>query len=371
MPTERIYEKRHERRYAERAAKKEAQRIKYDDPDLINFENMLRAFIAARKNTSWKTEVIRYELFLVYNICKYLEEIFDDNNEPLVLRKFKTCERGVIRDIQSIPMKDRVFHHLLCDEILNPYLMRSFIYDNGASLKNKGLSFSIKRFRKHLREAYHRYNSNDFYILKIDLTKYFQSIQHDKLKDLIELNFKTPVIKNIIYKIIDSFDEGLGLGSQVCQILAVAYLSKIDHYIKEVLRVKGYGRYMDDMYLIFKTKNECNDALKILDKKFSEIGMCVNYNKTKVVKVKSESFIYLKKRFKINKNGKITMYDNKNNIKRMRRKLKKFKELYDHNIIELNYIKNNLKSYIGINRHTGPKMIAGIISLYEKLFGVF
>ena len=87
--------------------------------------------------------------------------------------------------------------------------------------------------------------------------------------------------------------RGSGLEAKQVQIFAVTYPSKIDHYIKEVLRIKGYARYMDDSYLIHKDKGYLKKCLEDLKGKFAEVGIVLNPKKTRIVKL-SKGFTFLK-----------------------------------------------------------------------------
>lgn len=237
------------------------------------------------------------------------------NDTPLSFYKFKLNERGKTRFIQSVTVNERVIQHLLCDEILEPVVTHSIIYDNGASIKHKGTSFSMKRLKYHLQNFYRlNGNSNGGYILLIDFKSFFDSLSHEHLHDIIDSLFDDIIINTALKRIVDSFDSGLGLGCQVCQLLAIYYINSVDHYIKEVLRIKWYGRYMDDSYFICKSVDECLNILEILTPIYEKINIKINVKKTRIVNLQNESFVFLKKKYILTDTGKVLTLQSKKNI---------------------------------------------------------
>ena len=98
---------------------------------------------------------------------------------------FSIIERGKPRDIRACHINDRLVQNAFCEEALLPILTSKFIYDNCATLKNRGIDFALKRFKKHLQAAHKAYGlGNDFFCLRIDIQKYFDSIDHKSLKKI-------------------------------------------------------------------------------------------------------------------------------------------------------------------------------------------
>ena len=169
--------------------------------------------------------------------------------------EFDLLERGKLRHIKSVSARERGVQRCICDYCLVPLLSRSFIYDNGASLKNKGYTFSIRRTETHLHKYYHHHFNNNGYVLLFDFSKFFDTIQHDICFNIINNAISDQDLQNVAKDFINAFgDIGLGLGSQISQILALASVNSLDHFIKEKLHIKYYGRYMDDGYLIHQDK---------------------------------------------------------------------------------------------------------------------
>ena len=101
-------------------------------------------------------------------------------------------------------------------------------------------------------------------------------------------------VMELIRQFIKSFgDKGLCLGSQISQICAVYYANKLDHFIKEKLRVRWYGRYMDDSYLIASSKEELKKYFMEIEKVCLELGIKINNKKTQIFKI-NKGFKFLK-----------------------------------------------------------------------------
>ncbi|MGN1111572.1 MAG: RNA-directed DNA polymerase, partial [Acutalibacteraceae bacterium] len=131
----------------------------------------------------------------------------------------------------------------------------------------------------HLRRYYNAHGNNGW-VLKCDIHHYFQSIRHDVAKAAIHKRVKDTDIAARTCEIVDSFgDIGLGLGSQVSQLVALAVLDDLDHYIKERLRVKHYVRYMDDFILVHHDKAFLKYCRTEIEKRLNSLGLQLN-NKT-------------------------------------------------------------------------------------------
>lgn len=184
------------------------------------------------------------------------------------------------------------------------------------------------------------------YILTFDFKSYFDSIPHDHVKRMVEWAFTDSQTVSLINQLIDDFgDVGLGLGSQISQILAVAAPNCIDHYMKDVLRIKCYGRYNDDGYIIHKSK----DFLKMCRAKLIElsnkIGLKINEKKTKITKL-TKPFMFLKIRCFMTDSGKVVRRLWKKSATRMSRKLRKFKKKVIDGIMTWQDVVNSFTSWL-------------------------
>lgn len=131
------------------------------------------------------------------------------------------------------------------------------------SMKGKGIDFAIDRFVCHLQRHYRKYGCEG-YVLTFDFSKYFDRINHERLKAIVDECYTDKRLSSLIKQLIDDFggEAGLGLGSQISQVSALMYPNILDHFIKESLRIKGYARYMDDGYAIHPDKSYLRQCLK-------------------------------------------------------------------------------------------------------------
>lgn len=124
----------------------------------------------------------------------------------LIFSCFMVIERGKPREIRACHIDDRLVQNALCDQVLIPELVPKFIYDNCATLRNRGIDFALKRAKKHLQEAHREYGlGNSFYTLRIDIRKYFDSIDHKSLKKIARKNIKDNRIYELVCYLIDTF----------------------------------------------------------------------------------------------------------------------------------------------------------------------
>ena len=159
--------------------------------------------------------------------------------------------------MDATPYRDRVVQNCFVDNYLFPLLENRLIYDNAVCRKNKGTDFARNRLKSFLLGVYKKYGL-DFYILTFDIHHYFESINHDILKEKLKRFIKDKTIYDFINMIIDSFNKatnmGVPLGNQTSQCFALYFLDSFDRIIKEKYRIKYYTRYMDDGVIISNDK---------------------------------------------------------------------------------------------------------------------
>lgn len=328
MTSEERREKRYQRRVARRTAHKQELYAKYDDFEWVfSYRHLYEAYKKCRRNVGWKASVQRYITNAPINVWNTYQQLQSGKYRTKGFYEFDVVERGKKRHIKSVTIGERVVQRCLCDYALVPMVGRTFVYDNGASMANKGYTFAINRICQHLREHYRRYG-NEGYILLFDFSKFFDRVSHRLIKGILHREFTDQRLLGIMEHFIDAFggEVGMGLGSQISQVLALASANRLDHYIKERAKIRGYGRYMDDGYLIHHSKEhlqKCLMAIKILCKR---LGIQLNEKKTQIVKL-SHGFTWLKVRFFLLPSGRIVKKIYRRSVIKERRKIKKFREL--------------------------------------------
>lgn len=296
---------RYERRQAKRALAKAKRLEGHDDFETVfSYKNLYSAYRKCRKGVSWKASTQRFITQAPLEVYKIRQKLLDGSWRSPGFYEFDIYERGKVRHIKSVTMEERVIQRCLCDNALVPVLKPSFIYDNGASTKGKGYHFSINRCEKHLHDHYRKYGQEG-YVLIFDFSKFFDNVSHKLCMQITEKAFTDPRLKALIQHFIDAFGPiGLGLGSQISQTYALACPSKLDHALKEVHQIHGYGRYMDDGHAIDISKEHLLYVLECIQRICDELGIKLNTKKTQIIKL-SHGFTYLKCRFYLLPDGRV------------------------------------------------------------------
>jgi retron-type reverse transcriptase len=363
---------RYERRKAERKAGREIKISGYDDFDRVtDLDNLNLAFKDAKKNVQWKESVQRYEMNHIANIIEAKKKLIAGENVQQGFIRFTLRERGKVRNIRGIQIAERVIQKCLCDQVLVPILSRPLIHDNGASLKGKGVMFSIRRLIAHLSKYFRQNGSNEGYALMIDFKGYYDNIDHEILIAMLRDQIKDRWVMELTEKFIRVFGDGkaLGLGSQVSQIAAIYCLDILDHFIKEKLRVKFYGRYMDDLYLIHRDKQFLVYCLSEIQKICEKLMISINQKKTCIVKL-SHGLVFLKGKYSLQGNGKVLRLPCRDSTIHRKRVLKKFKTLLEAGKMSYMDIRNAYQSWRGafLKRFQAYKKVSKIDALYDSLF---
>lgn len=167
------------------------------------------------------------------------------------------------RSIHKATVQDRLVHHLVYKE-LYWYFDKLFIHDSYSCRIDKGVHRANNRFKKFASQV-SKNNTRTCYVLKCDIKKFFASIDHNILKNMLRYHVQDSDILEMLFSIIDSFhssreDAGLPLGNLTSQLLVNVYMHEFDMFIKQELRIKYYIRYADDFVIMHKNR----DYLKIL-----------------------------------------------------------------------------------------------------------
>lgn len=163
-------------------------------------------------------------------------------------------------------------------------------------------------------------------------------------------------------------DEGLGLGSQISQTFALASANRLDHYIKEVCGIRGYGRYMDDGYLIHESKEHLEKCLEGIRRICEELEITLNEKKTHIVKL-THGFTFLQARIYLTDTGRVLRKIPHKSVTRERRKLKKFVPLVDSGVMTYNDVYTSFQSWRAYARNfSAYRTIISMGNLFDKLF---
>ena len=287
----------------------------------ITYGNLRRALNRCCRNVRWKDSVVGYELHAVQNTHKLIESLRSGKYRISKYQIF-TIHEPKEREIVATRIVDRQVQMAVCEGGLYDDIVEHFIYDNCACQKGKGTDFCLKRIKKHMSDYYRRHG-RDGWALKMDIHHYFPSTKHSVAKAAIEKRVGDPKARQFVYDIIDSFggDQGIGLGSQISQLVELAVLDDLDHFIKERLGIQYYVRYMDDLILIHESKEYLEECWRLIEKELQKIGLELN-KKTTIYPLKN-GVKFLQWRFVYTRTGRINMQLDSRKMGKERRKLKK------------------------------------------------
>mgnify|MGYP003309320142 CR=1 FL=1 len=214
------------------------------DPD-----NLRLAFYKAKKGKSFKRDVLRFQNNLQTNLKEIRASLLTGSFVPSEYNKFIVFEPKR-REICTVKFKDRVLHHAImnvCEERFEKYQIDT----SYACRQGRGVDSAILKAQTYCR----KYK----WFLKLDIHKYFDSIDHFILIELLDRLFKDEQLLEIFWKIIESYqttaDRGIPIGNLTSQYFANMYLARMDHYLKENLKVPGHVRYMDDFIIFSNDKS--------------------------------------------------------------------------------------------------------------------
>ena len=305
-------------------------------------------------------------------------------------------------------MRDRVVEHALCDKVINPAIQPYLIYNNGASQKGKGVSFTREQFAKDLHNYYLEHGDNKGWVGLIDFSKFYDNIRHDKAREMIQ-----PLIDDFSFQvfstILDSFkvdvsymtDEeyatcmerkfnsieyyenvpkelrtgekfmpkSLNIGNQISQSIGIFYPTAIDNYVTIVKGFKRYHRYMDDIAIIHKDRDYIRQTILEIKDEAEKLGLFINEKKTRIVRM-SDTFVFLQRKYFVTDTGKVVVRITPKAVTRERRRIKAYKRILDKGTVEYPAIEQAVRSWMGTNVKCMSKIqIRNMKKLYKELFG--
>lgn len=370
-------EERREIRYQRRKAKRNEARLKRsqscgDFDEVFSFRHLYLAGKKCCKGVYWKNSTQRYVGNLIPNVASTWTALHTGKFKHRGFHEFYIMERGKKRHIRSVHITERAVQKCLCDYCIVPIYSSSFIYDNSASLKHRGMDFALRRLVLHLKRHYRKYGLSGG-ILIYDFKSFFDEAPHAPLLSEAERRLHDNRVRELHNSFISDFGPvGLGLGSQISQTNALLLPSPLDHYFKEKLGIKGYARYMDDGYAIHEDidylKGECMLGLEMM---CDRIGLRLNWKKTRVIPL-ADFFRWLKTKFIITPNGKIVLKMNPDSTIIVRRKLRSFHKKWECGEMTLADIRCSVDSYHGHMKRGNSFKVREQTNHYVKsLFGFY
>ena len=289
-------------------------------------EHMNDQYHIALKGKRDHTNVIKFSKESLYNLEKLRKSILQNSYKPGKDYEFTIFEPKM-RVVCANHFTDKIIQGLLVNHVIQPLVEPTLIYDNYASRKDKGTKAGLDRLSEFLNSAFINYGRdlNNIYVLQCDVKKYFDNISLPILRSKISrLNIDNQLknLLNIELRAAHENDKGLCLGHELSQWFAIWYLNDMDHYIKEKLHTKYYGRYMDDFYLISDNKEYLCKCLCDITDILEGFGLKLNSKKSRVYNI-SEGIKFLGFKFILTNSGEVRRILLKSSSQRMHKKIKK------------------------------------------------
>lgn len=222
---------------------------------IVSLDNLYLADKKARRNKSSRKDIKEFD--------QNKEELLKKLQQNLINGTYKTSEYNtfIIREpkerlIFRLPYyPDRIVHHAVMN-IMEPIWVSIFIKDTYSCIKHRGIHEALHNVKEALKDV-----DNTTYCLKLDIRKFYPSIDHEVLKSIIRKKIKDQKLLQLLDEIIDSA-QGVPIGNYLSQFFANLYLTYLDHWIKEEKHIKYYFRYADDIVILGKDKEELRQLFK-------------------------------------------------------------------------------------------------------------
>ena len=365
----------------------------------VNIYDLLKIYEKEiSKNCKNKRKVLRFERYKLENLC-YIKYLLENNLYTPSKYNIFIVRDPKYRIVMSLDIKDKIVNHYFTRYILIPKLDKYLNNRIIATRSNMGSSYGIKLIKKYL-EKYKKYKK--FFILKIDIKKYFYNIDHNVLKKML-VNKLDVNEYEIICKIIDStnldyindsinkqveielkkrkhnakkindlprykYGKGLSLGAMTSQFLSIFNLNNLIFYIVHKLGLKESILYMDDLVIIHHDKDYLKKCLSIITSKLeNEYLLEVNQKKTFIVN-NHEGFIFLGYHFKVI-NGKTIISIRKDTINKVKSRVRELNYLYGHNLISFDKYFCSINTYYYCFKYANNFKIREIVDnhFFEKV----
>lgn len=258
---------------------------------LIEPENFFKAWEEFRRDKKKKEDVVQFEKSLESEIFKLHRELANGTYKHSGYSGFYISDPKK-RHIHKAIVRDRVLHHAIMG-ILYPLYDKIFIHNSFSCRVGKGTHKGVQALRSMLWKV-SKNNTRTAYILKCDIQKFFDSIDHDILLSILHKTIKDEQLMNLLTEVVESFTgeqstlferRGVPIGNLTSQLFANVYMDKFDQYVKHVLKVKHYARYTDDFVIVSESREYLLSLLpQLSDFLNKELKLNMHPNKVEIRK---------------------------------------------------------------------------------------
>lgn len=270
-----------------------------DFHQITSLDNLAACWLKARRSKSNSQRIRKFSKDPLRYLLIIQQRLRNRDYDFGPYKQFVVREKKW-RDVVDAPMKDRIVHWMLYEYLL-PVWEKRFIRHTYGNLRGRGTHAAVLQLSKYCRQP------DSGWVLQLDISKYFYSARHDLLKQRVMRYIGDHDIRCLLGSLVDSFrtdnrydhlfepesrfvttrDKGMPIGNLTSQLFANIYLSDFDHWVKGALRVKKYIRYVDDVAVVGKTKQELHDVLGEMVARLHDIdGLTVHPRKIRIAPIK-------------------------------------------------------------------------------------
>ena len=221
--------------------------------NVIAPQNLFLAWDTFKKGKRNKPDVARFEMNLEQHIFAIHHKLAHKSYRHGLYTAFYINDPKQ-RHIHKASVKDRIVHHALY-RVLAPMFEPMFIHNSYSCRIDKGHHAGVNALYTALRKV----SSNNHipcFALKCDIKKFFDSVDHGVLREIIAKKIADPDALWLIDEIIRSFTPGLPIGNLTSQLFANIYMNELDHFAKHTLRIPFYIRYTDDFVMVSNSQEQ-------------------------------------------------------------------------------------------------------------------
>lgn len=255
---------------------------------VCDYGTLFRAWERARRGKRLRGDVLAFSANVGENLLRLQDELASLAWQPGAYRSRVVYEPKQ-RTIHIAPFRDRIVHQALC-AVIAPLFEETFIHDSYACRAGKGSHAAVDRLTQFLRR------DNSTYVLKGDLSKYFESIPHGLIMRELEWRIADGAVLELLHRVLNSYQgdfvgpagfgpRGLPIGNLTSQWFANIVGNCLDQHAKHELRCRHYIRYMDDWALVSGSKQELQGWLLEIQRLLANLGLVLN-PKTRILTAK-------------------------------------------------------------------------------------
>lgn len=312
---------------------------------VTSFENLVAAYHECRRGKRYTDAALKFSFAVEQKLFELQGALLNRVWTPGRPHEFMVRDPKP-RLIQAPPFADRVVHHALV-RVIDPLFERRFIGDSYACRKGKGVHASIDRLQSFLRARQRREAAT--WVLQADISKYFPSINHQRLLDIIGRTVADKGVLWLCSRIVGGYGytEGVGIpvGALTSQLFANVYLDQLDHWIKDQNGVEHYLRYMDDFLILGDDKAELWRFYEALaDFLATRLSLRLNRKTSVFPAARGVDFCGYR-------TWATHVLPRKRNVKKARRKFRQLAGQYERGIVTFEEIRPYVTSFAGYMKH--------------------